>query len=92
MQHPKTGVSVQHIIFDSIHLNRKVLVDLYVPPFEAYPTETSLLIINDGQDLAKFHFAGMLSDLYEANDIKPILCADINWSDEGKLEDGTVII
>ena len=92
MQHPKTGVSVQHIIFDSIHLNRKVLVDLYVPPFEAYPTETSLLIINDGQDLAKFHFAGMLSDLYEANDIKPILCAGIHCSAERKLEYGTATI
>ena len=89
MQRSKTGVPLQHITFDSTHLNRKVLVDIYLPPLASKTAETSLLIINDGQDLPKFHFAEMLAELYEASEIQPIICAGIHCSAERKMEYGT---
>src|SRR6187431_3269635 len=89
MQRSKqTGVPVKNIILSSFHLNRDVLIDLYFPPIRSASDLTSLLLINDGQDLPKFNFDEMLSDLYEANEIKPILCVGIHCSAERKMEYG----
>ena len=88
----QAGVPVQHITLNSIYLNRDVFVDLYLPPFGSNSDTTSLLIINDGQDLPKFHFDEMLAALYEANEIKPLLCVGIHCSIERKMEYGTVSI
>lgn len=89
MQRSKqTGVPVKNITLKSFYLNRDVLVDLYFPPMGSDPGLTSLLLINDGQDLPKFHFDEMLADLYEANEIKPIFCVGIHCSAERKMEYG----
>jgi len=90
MQRSKqAGVPVKNVILNSTHLGREVLVDLYFPPINTDPKSTSLLIINDGQDLPKFHFDQMLSELYRANEIKPVFCAGIHCSAERKMEYGT---
>jgi len=89
MQRSQTGVPVQHITFNSTNLNREVLVALYLPPFASATVETSLLIINDGQDLPKFHFAEMLGELYAKNQIMPLICAGIHCSNDRKMEYGT---
>ena len=92
MQRSKTGVTVQHITLNSTNLNREVLVDLYLPPVIAPAAETSLLIINDGQDLPKFHYHEMLASLYDANEIQPLLCVAIHCSADRKMEYGTASI
>ena len=43
----------------SAHLKRKVVVDFYLP-LNIEPHGLSLLLINDGQDLAKMGFKNML--------------------------------
>ena len=85
----KAGVPVKNIILSSIHLKRDVIVDLYFPPPGSAPDSTNLLLINDGQDLPKFHFDKMLSALYEANEIQPVFCVGIHCSAERKMEYGT---
>lgn len=90
MQRSKqAGVPAKNVILNSTHLEREVFVDLYFPPINSDPNSTSLLIINDGQDLLKFHFDEMLGELYEANEIKPLFCAGIHCSAERKMEYGT---
>lgn len=89
MQRSKqTGVPVKNITLKSGYLNRNVLVDLYFPPIGSDPCLISLLLINDGQDLPKFHFDEMLADLYEGNEITPIFCVGIHCSAERKMEYG----
>lgn len=92
MHRSKTGVTVQHITFNSTNLNREVLVDLYFPPITALQAETSLLIINDGQDLPKFHYDEMLGELYDTNAIHPLFCVGIHCSTDRKMEYGTASI
>src|SRR4026209_1039126 len=90
MQRSKQAVvPVKSIILNSAHLNRDVIVDLYFPPMRSDRVSTSLLIINDGQDLPKFHMDTMLANFYEANEIEPVFCAGIHCSAERKMEYGT---
>ena len=90
MQRSKqAGVPVKSITLNSAHLKRDVTVDLYFPPIGSDPPSTSLLIINDGQDLPKFHFDAMLAELYDGNEIEPVFCVGIHCSAERKLEYGT---
>ena len=89
MQRSKqAGVSVKSITLNSVHLERAVVIDLYFPLIGSDPGLTSLLIINDGQDLPKFNFDGMLANLYEANEITPIFCVGIHCSAERRMEYG----
>ena len=93
MQHLKqAGVPVKNIILYSAYLKRDVLVDIYFPPFVSGSRAISLLIINDGQDLPKFHFDRMLADLYATDEIKPVLCAGIHCGSERKMEYGTASV
>jgi len=69
----QANVPVKNITINSAHLERQVLVDLYLPPAGQEANPTSLLLINDGQDLPKFHFDKVLSELYENNEISPVL-------------------
>jgi enterochelin esterase-like enzyme len=83
------SVPVQNIILNSTHLDRDVLVDLYFPPFGSDTSSASLIIINDGQDLPKFHFDKMLAELYEKKEIQPVFCVGIHCSANRKMEYGT---
>lgn len=88
----QANVPVKNITINSAHLQREVLVDLYLPPSDQDINSTSLLLINDGQDLPKFHFDAMLAELYESKEIAPIFCAGIHCGPERRMEYGTVSI
>lgn len=77
-----------HKIF-SEHLNREVKADFYLPANIADAKEISLLLINDGQDLPTMNFEKILTDLYSAEKIKPILCVGIHCCEDRKNEYGT---
>jgi len=88
----QVSVPVQNIVLSSTYLDRDVLVDLYLPLSITENEPASLLIINDGQDLPKFHFDQMLAELYEQKEIKPIFCAGIHCSAERRMEYGTATL
>jgi enterochelin esterase-like enzyme len=88
----QAGVLVKNIIFNSAYLKREVTVDFYLPPAGYEAQSISLLLINDGQDLPKFHFDSTLAELYEKKEISPILCVGIHCSAERRLEYGTASI
>ena len=73
----------------SAHLVRKVKVDFYLPVNVVSPEKMSILLINDGQDLEKMGFEGILNSLYEQRDIGPVLCVGIHAGIERKMEYGT---
>jgi enterochelin esterase-like enzyme len=55
----------------------------------ADPSQMSLLLINDGQDMAKMGFESMLEKLYNGEDaIEPLLCVAIHCGPERKMEYG----
>ena len=85
----QVSVLVQNIVRHSTHLDRDVLIDIYLPPVSSDDKHVSLLIINDGQDLPKFYFDQMLAELYEQKEIEPILCVGIHCSAERRMEYGT---
>jgi enterochelin esterase-like enzyme len=85
----QVSVPVQNVILSSTHLDRNVFVDIYLPPVSSDNGPVSLLIINDGQDLPKFHFDQMLAELYEQKQIEPIFCVGIHCSADRKMEYGT---
>ncbi len=85
----QVSVLVQNIVRHSTYLERDVLIDIYLPPVSSDSKHVSLLIINDGQDLPKFHFDQMLGELYEQKEIEPILCVGIHCSTDRKMEYGT---
>jgi enterochelin esterase-like enzyme len=62
---------------------------MYMPSEGTDAREVSLLLINDGQDLAGMGFTEMLDDLYERDLIKPLLCVGIHAGPERKMEYGT---
>ena len=70
-------------------LDREVAVDLYLPRAAASGEPVSLLLVNDGQDMEKMHFAGILEKLYQANAIEPILTVAIHAGADRRLEYGT---
>ena len=64
----------------SVYLKRKVVVDFYLPSIEE-PGELSLLLINDGQDLAKMGFKNMLDGLMTTGQISSLLGVGIHAGD-----------
>jgi enterochelin esterase family protein len=85
----QVSVPVQNLIRHSTHLDRDVLIDIYLPPVSPDDKAVSLLLINDGQDLPKFHFDQLLAELYEQKAIEPVLCVGIHCSADRKMEYGT---
>lgn len=84
----------EHYIIESInlhseYLDRTVVVDVYLPKSIVDPSDLSLLIINDGQDLPKMPFAPILNQLVEQDTITPVLAVGIHCNIDRKLEYGT---
>lgn len=73
-------------------LNREVKVDFYLPMDVPEPSEMSLLLVNDGQDLVTMHFEKILDELYGNKEISPLLCVGIHCSVDRKNEYGTARI
>jgi len=72
----------------SVHLDRDVILDIYLPAPVSDPAAISLLLINDGQDLPKMPFATILEGLYQKKIIAPLLCVGIHCGPERKMEYG----
>jgi enterochelin esterase-like enzyme len=90
--HGLINITVEKRFIESKFLHREVIVDFYVPHPLPAPGQLNLLLINDGQDLNKFHFERMLDRLYSENEIEPILAAGIHCGIERRMEYGTASI
>ena len=82
-------ILLENLSIQSACLRRQVIVDLYIPDTIQNSSSVNLLLINDGQDLPKFHFNTMLDELVNSNQIEPLLCAGIHCSEERRMEYGT---
>ena len=80
----------------SANLKRAVTIDLYFPralnAAGFAPAETSLLLINDGQELGRLGLAAILEDLYERGRLMPLLCVGIHAGHARTMEYGTAEI
>jgi len=85
----ESPILIENLEIPSVHLDRKVKVDCYLPVNVASPEDMELLLVNDGQDLLKMDFESLLNRLYETGSIKPVLCVGIHCGPERKMEYGT---
>jgi enterochelin esterase-like enzyme len=84
-----SGILVEEISIESLFLKRNVRVDFYLPRNVPDPSQMSLLLINDGQDMEKMGFESILEKLYSDVDaIDPVLCVAIHCGPERKMEYG----
>lgn len=83
------SIVVENHTLTSVFLAREVKIDFYLPVNIDDPSDMSLLLINDGQDLPKMPFEEILEDLYDEQAIKPILCVGIHCSTDRRNEYGT---
>jgi enterochelin esterase-like enzyme len=84
-----SGILVENTSIESAFLNRAVKVDFYLPRNVNDPSQMSLLLINDGQDMEKMGFESILNNLYSADDtIEPLLCVAIHCGVDRKMEYG----
>ena len=56
-----TGIMVETVALPSEFLDRTVTINFYLPAPNTRPEETSLLLVNDGQDLEAMGFDKMIS-------------------------------
>lgn len=70
-------------------LHRDVTIDFYIPTGMPEGQLYHLLLINDGQDLEKMGFKGILEKLYAHGNIKPVLFAAMHCGKDRKMEYGT---
>ena len=81
-------IQESHVI-KSTFLKRDVIVDCYIPTNVSNPSELNLLLINDGQDLVKMDFLGILEKLYHVDAILPLFCVAIHCGPERRSEYAT---
>lgn len=88
---PAMAVSVQMetCLVHSEYLEREVTIDIYQPTSMSGFDQTSLLLMNDGQDLLKMAFLEMLSGLIQTGKIEPVFCIGIHCGPNRKMEYGT---
>jgi enterochelin esterase-like enzyme len=99
-----TSILQESVVLESAHLARSVTVDFYGAGVSLSPAlgkvsagdggvsvgpETSLLLINDGQDLGRLGLAAMLEELDSRGNLQPLLCVGIHAGPERKMEYGT---
>jgi enterochelin esterase-like enzyme len=77
-----------HVITSSL-LIREVTLSIFSLATQTPAEETSLLLINDGQDLKVMDFASILERLYAAGEIMPVLFVGIECGKDRKNEYGT---
>lgn len=83
---------IDSFILESVYLDRVVKLDAYLPKNIEDPTQVTLLIINDGQDMETLGLAPMLNKLLAEDAITPILAVGIHCDEYRKLEYGTADI
>ena len=84
-----SGILVENTSIESKFLKRDVKVDVYLPRNMTDPSQMSLLLINDGQDMEKMNFKSILEHLYAGEaSIEPLLCVAIHCGVDRKMEYG----
>lgn len=83
------SIMVERKLVYSSALRRYVTCDFYLPKDITDPSSLSLLLINDGQDLEKMNFSGLLDGLITSRLVAPLLCVGIHAGEERKMEYGT---
>ena len=83
-------VTVEQTEIASTHLNRKVLVDFYLPRPVQQPSSLRLLLINDGQNLEEMQLRQQLQELMESGTISPVLAVGIHANEDRKMEYGVI--
>lgn len=73
---------------DSAFLGREVKLEYYCPTAVEDPSAMSLLLINDGQDMAAMHFRKILEKMITGGKTGPLLCVAIHCGPERKMEYG----
>jgi enterochelin esterase-like enzyme len=87
-----TKTKTEHMVLESVHLGREVKVDFYlagIGPDRGVGPETSLLLINDGQELGRLGLARILEELDIQGSLAPLLCVGIHAGADRKMEYGT---
>ncbi len=79
---------IERKVIYSKHLKRDVLIDAYLPLNILNPSQLSLLLINDGQDLVRMPFEEIIKPLISSKTIAPVLCIGIHCSADRKMEYG----
>ncbi len=92
LKNTKVNLTVENHVIYSNYLSREVKIDCYYPANMIAPEDMSLLLINDGQDLVAMNFEGILQNLYDQNEITPLLCVGFHCSEDRKNEYGTAKI
>lgn len=85
-----SGILLENAFIPSAYLDREVILNFYLPKNISDISSINLLLINDGQDLPKFHFQLLLDLLHKNQEIKPLLCVGIHCGLERRMEYGTV--
>lgn len=88
----KTIIPVENYTVSSLHLQRTVNVDFYMPDSLKNCGNVSLLLINDGQNMKELGLAEMLSTFYQNNLINPLLCIGIHCGEDRRNEYGTAAV
>ena len=89
----ESGILIENTSIHSLYLEREVTVDFYLPMNVSDPSQMSLLLINDGQNMEEMGLETILSQLLK-NDkaghpaIRPILCVAIHTGKERRMEYG----
>lgn len=84
-----SAIIIDQKILYSQYLEREVIVDAYLPTNISLPEQMSLLLINDGQDLPKMPFDGLLNHLITTKKIEPLICIGIHCGSDRRNEYGT---
>ena len=82
------GIYTETITIHSSFLYRDVTIDFFLPKNVSDPSQLSLLLVNDGQNLDEMNFGNVLESLYTGKMITPLLCAGIHAGKERKMEYG----
>src|SRR5215213_3492100 len=85
-----TGIITENVVLFSSHLDREIILDVYLPRNVSNLSDISLLLINDGQNLPEMNFDNILDDLSDT--LSPLLCVGIHCGKDRKNEYGTVDI
>lgn len=87
-KHPHVNIDRLHI--DSDYLERRILVDVYLPSNVILSEQLSLLMVNDGQDLVAMEFENILSTLISGHQLEPLMCVGIHCGSDRINEYGTI--
>lgn len=85
---PLFVTAIERQSISSSFLSRDVRLDVYLPKEKDNPSQWSLLLLNDGQDLHQMDFAHLLDHLVSSNLVSPLFCVGIH-AGERLVEYGT---